>query len=107
MLIHGLLKKIVGIVISVLAFVACLSFVLLAINSIFVLVTDETAILVMTLITRYAGISLILLVALKSALGFPFFIRIPYIILIALVLLLNFFPAVYESLIAVFLPPSA
>ena len=99
MIIKGLLAKIVGIAIYVLAFVALLSIIVLAINNVFVIVTDEQAIRIMTLISKYAGILLILLVSLKCALKLPLFLTIPYLVLIALVVILEFFHPIYESIV--------
>lgn len=99
MIIKGLLGKIVGIVIYVLAFVALISIILLSVNSIFVVVTDETAIKVMTLISKYAGILLIILVCTRSALKLPLILCIPYLILIAVLVILEFFHPVFDSVI--------
>lgn len=99
MIIKGLLGKIVGIVIYVLAFLALVSILLLSANSIFNVVTDANAIKIMTLISKYAGILLIILVCVRSALKLPLFLCIPYLILVALLVVLEFFHPVYESVI--------
>lgn len=102
-MIKGLLSKIVDLVINILAFVAILSIIVLAVNKFFLLVADPTFIKVMTLISSYAGTALLILVALKNALKLPLFLTIPYIILIAIVVVIIFFEPVYQAVISTIL----
>ena len=99
MIIKGLLGKIVGIVIYVFAFVALISILLLSLNSVFSLVTDPEALKIMALISKYAGIILIILVCTRSALKLPLILCIPYLILVAALIILQFFQPVYDSII--------
>lgn len=99
LMIKKLLSKIVNLAINILAFCAIISLLVLAINSIFTITTNQQAIDIMTIISKYAGIGLIILVAFKCALRLPFFIRIPYYILIVAVIILTFFQPVYQALI--------
>lgn len=101
-MIKSLLSKIVNIIANVFALTAMLSMIILAINNIFVITTNEQFINIMLLISKYAGIVLIILVSVKCALKLPFFIRIPYYILIAIFIIIVFFEPVFQSIIDTF-----
>ena len=99
-MIKGLLSKIVGLVVNILAFVTILSIIILAVNKIFTIVTDEQFIRVMSIIVNYAGILLIILTGLKL----PLILGIPYMLLIAVVIVLSFFQPAFDALVQTFLP---
>ena len=99
MIIKGLLGKIVGIVIYVFAFIALVSILLLSLNSVLKLVTDEQTLKIMAIISKYAGIILIILVCTRSALKLPLILCIPYLLLVAAFIVLQFFQPVYDSVI--------
>ena len=103
-MIKKLLSKIVGLAIYVLAFVTIISIIVLAINKLFVIVTNEQFILIMSIIVNYAGIALIILTGLKCALKLPLLIGIPYMVLIAIVIVLSFFQPAFDALVQTFLP---
>ena len=103
-MIKGLLSKIVGLVVNILAFVTILSIIILAVNKIFTIVTDEQFIRVMSIIVNYAGILLIILTGLKCALKLPLILGIPYMVLIAVVIVLSFFQPAFDALVQTFLP---
>ena len=103
-MIKGFLSKIVGLAIHILAFVTILSIIILALNKLLVIVTDETFIKWMSIIVNYAGILLIILVGLKGALKLPLILGIPYMLLIGVVVILSFFQPVFDALVQTFLP---
>lgn len=104
MLIKRLISNILGLVIRILAFVTILSMIILAVNKILVIVADEHFVQIMSIIVNYAGIALIILVALRSALKLPFIFGIPYMVLIAGVVVLSFFQPTFDAIMQTFLP---
>ena len=103
-MIKALLSKVVGLVVNILAFVTIVSIIILAVNKIFIIVSDELFIKIMSIIVNYAGILLIILTGLKGALKLPLFLGIPYMILIAVVVVLSFFQPAFDALVQTFLP---
>lgn len=94
------LEKVFDILGEILAFVAVVTFAFYYLNLAFGWIDNPTVVMVIDVIKNYAGLALMIVVGLEATIKRTFIIRLIFYILIAIIIICQFFPGTWENLLS-------
>lgn len=96
------LEKTLDIVGEVLAFLTIALYAVLIINATWSFIPEGTFLNVLLVAKTYAGLAVVAIVGLEAVVKQNFLIRLLFLVLLAVVIIFQFFPGTWQNIVAIF-----